>query len=286
MSPQHPMTSRPSGDWDRLLDGRVAVVTGAGAGIGAAVSRLFAEHGARVEMAEVDADRARRTRTAIEDEPAARPAPTSSTSPRRPTSTGWPPTCWPSTGGSTCWSTTSGTTARWSGSRTSTPESWNAMYDVNLHHVFAVTRAFLGSHDRPADRLDRQHPFGGGPAGLSRRPGLRRHEGGGGPLHHQPGRGRGAPRGAGQRHRTRPDPDPPGRLPLRGRERRRPVGVLGTGGPPGLARGPGPGGPVPGLGPLQLRHRPQHPRRRRDQGRRRVVLLPLRRPVRQPAARP
>ena len=27
--------------------------------------------------------------------------------------------------------------------RESSPESWQAMYDVNLFHVFAVTRAFL-----------------------------------------------------------------------------------------------------------------------------------------------
>jgi len=68
MSPQHPSDVTPIGSWDRLLDGRVAVVTGAGAGIGAAIASLFAGHGALVEMAEVDEDRARRTRQAIEDE--------------------------------------------------------------------------------------------------------------------------------------------------------------------------------------------------------------------------
>lgn len=41
-----------------LLEGRVAAVTGGGAGIGAAVVRRFVEHGARVEVAEVDAARA------------------------------------------------------------------------------------------------------------------------------------------------------------------------------------------------------------------------------------
>jgi NAD(P)-dependent dehydrogenase (short-subunit alcohol dehydrogenase family) len=54
-------------DWARLLDGRVAVVTGGGAdGIGGAISRLFAEHGARVEIADVDGDRAERERAAID----------------------------------------------------------------------------------------------------------------------------------------------------------------------------------------------------------------------------
>lgn len=45
-------------DWSRLLDGKVAVVTGGGDGIGGAISRLFAAHGALVEIAEIDPDRA------------------------------------------------------------------------------------------------------------------------------------------------------------------------------------------------------------------------------------
>lgn len=42
-------------DWNRLLDGRVAVVTGGGTGIGGAISRLFAQHGAVVEIIDIDA---------------------------------------------------------------------------------------------------------------------------------------------------------------------------------------------------------------------------------------
>jgi NAD(P)-dependent dehydrogenase (short-subunit alcohol dehydrogenase family) len=41
-------------DWNQLLAGRVAVVTGGGTGIGGAVARLFARHGAHVEIADID----------------------------------------------------------------------------------------------------------------------------------------------------------------------------------------------------------------------------------------
>jgi NAD(P)-dependent dehydrogenase (short-subunit alcohol dehydrogenase family) len=47
-------------DWSHLLLGRVAVVTGGGDGIGGAISTLFASHGALVEVAEIDPEKAGR----------------------------------------------------------------------------------------------------------------------------------------------------------------------------------------------------------------------------------
>ena len=144
MSPQRPPDVTPIERWDRLLDGQVAVVTGGGDGIGAAVALLFARHGARVEIAEIDADRAHRSRQAVEE-----------------------------AGGTARAHVVDVTVAEDVGRlarevlaehghvdvlvnnvgdyrplvrfEESTPESWQAMYDVNLLHVFAVTRAFLGS---------------------------------------------------------------------------------------------------------------------------------------------
>jgi NAD(P)-dependent dehydrogenase (short-subunit alcohol dehydrogenase family) len=144
MTPQRPTDVTPIERWDRLLDGQVAVVTGGGDGIGAAVALLFAHHGARVEIAEIDADRAHRSRQAVEEAGGTARAHVVDV-------------------------TVAEDVARLAGEvlaehghvdvlvnnvgdyrplvrfEESTPASWQAMYDVNLLHVFAVTRAFLGS---------------------------------------------------------------------------------------------------------------------------------------------
>src|SRR5947209_10665500 len=62
--PQTPDRVPPIPDYARLLDGRVAVVTGGGAGIGEAIADLFTQHGATVEVAEIDPERAAGSRAA------------------------------------------------------------------------------------------------------------------------------------------------------------------------------------------------------------------------------
>ena len=52
---------QPEGDMMGRLDNRVAVVTGGGDGIGAGISRRFAEEGARVVIAEMNEERGRTT---------------------------------------------------------------------------------------------------------------------------------------------------------------------------------------------------------------------------------
>lgn len=129
-------------DWQRLLDGKVAVVTGGGDGIGGAISRLFADHGARVEIAEIDPDRAAAKVSEIEarggtarahvvdvrdDADVARLA----------------DAVLSAHGGIDVLVNNVGDFRPLVRFRRSTPESWDAMYQVNLRHFFSVTRAFL-----------------------------------------------------------------------------------------------------------------------------------------------
>lgn len=131
-------------DANRLLDGRVAVITGGAGGIGGAVSRLFAAHGALVEVADVDGDAAAATVADVEatggvarahvvdvrdaDGVAALAAGVLDHHGRVDVLVN-----------------NVGDHRPFTPFSRSGPESWQAQYEVNLLHVFAVTRAFLGA---------------------------------------------------------------------------------------------------------------------------------------------
>lgn len=66
------MAGLERGNGDRRLDGRAAIVTGAGCagdlpGTGVAIALLFARHGARVAVVDLDPERAENTRRLIDD---------------------------------------------------------------------------------------------------------------------------------------------------------------------------------------------------------------------------
>ena len=126
-----------------LLTDRVAVVTGGGGGIGAATARLFAQHGARVVIADIDAERARRTAEEItassgsalavgadvrdEDRVAALSR-----------------TVLDRYGRVDVLVNNVGHWLRHPGNFVDTdPRLWDDLYRINLHHVFLVTHAFL-----------------------------------------------------------------------------------------------------------------------------------------------
>ena len=132
----------PAVDWNRLLDGKVAVVTGGGDGIGGAVSRLFARHGARVEMAEIDRERGESARAEIEA--AGGNARTHSVDVREEDDVArLREAVLAEHGRVDVLVNNVGDYRPLVPFRKSGPESWDAMYRVNLHHVFLVTRAFL-----------------------------------------------------------------------------------------------------------------------------------------------
>lgn len=123
----------PIADWNRLLDGRTAVVTGGGAGIGRAIVDLFVAHGADVHVAEIDAtlvadlndhEHVTASRVDVRD-----PVEVAGFADAAPT----PQVLVNNVGDHR-------PSVRFADSD---PESWQAMYDVNLLHLFAVTRAFL-----------------------------------------------------------------------------------------------------------------------------------------------
>jgi len=144
MQGQRPSDVAPIGDWSRLLDGRVAVVTGGGDGIGGAISALFAAHGALVEVAEVDGERAERTVRAIRTSGGTVRGHVVDVT-RIPDVERLADAVLSHHGRIDVLVNNVGDYRPSVRFDRSTPESWASMYDINLFHLFATTRAFLGA---------------------------------------------------------------------------------------------------------------------------------------------
>jgi NAD(P)-dependent dehydrogenase (short-subunit alcohol dehydrogenase family) len=129
-------------DWTKLLDGKVAVVTGGGDGIGGAISRLFAEHGAKVEIAEIDPERAERKQAEIADAGGTACAHVVDVRVDDEVAS-FAETVVAEHGGVDVLVNNVGDYRPLVRFARSTPESWDAMYQINLRHFFTVTRAFL-----------------------------------------------------------------------------------------------------------------------------------------------
>lgn len=126
-----------------LLADRVAVVTGGGAGIGAATVRLFARHGAQVVVADVDPELAQRvadevTASGGSAQPVVADVRDADQVARLARSV------LDRYGRADVLVNNVGHWLRHPGNFTETdPQLWDDLYRVNLHHVFLVTRAFL-----------------------------------------------------------------------------------------------------------------------------------------------
>lgn len=128
---------------DALLTGRVAVVTGGAGGIGAATGRLFAEHGADVIIADIDADLADATVASITAaDGSALAVPTDVRDPDQVSRLA--ATVLDRFDRVDVLVNNVGHWLRHPGSFAGTdPQLWDQLYRINLHHVFLVTHAFL-----------------------------------------------------------------------------------------------------------------------------------------------
>ena len=125
-------------DAGELLADRVAVVTGAGGGIGAATARLFAQHGAQVVVAEVDAQRGR----AVAEEIGGLAVAVDVRESEQVHSLA--ESVLDRYGRVDVLVNNVGHWLRHPGNFVDTdPQLWDELYRVNLHHVFLATHAFL-----------------------------------------------------------------------------------------------------------------------------------------------
>ena len=126
-----------------LLSDRVAVVTGGGGGIGAATARLFAQQGAHVVIADVDAERARQTADGIAASGGSAIAVVADVRDADQVA-GLATSVLERYGRVNVLVNNVGHWLRHPGKFVDTdPQLWDELYRINLHHVFTVTHAFL-----------------------------------------------------------------------------------------------------------------------------------------------
>ena len=165
MSSQTPDRVPAIGDWGQLLSGKVAIVTGGGDGIGGAISRLFAQHGALVEIAEKDPERGARAKADIESAGGTVRVHTVDVT----DVTAVPPfvdEVLAVHGRVDVLINNVGDFRPLVRFQESTPDSWEDMYSINLKHIFAMTRAVITPMIAARKRHDRQLPLGRGHARL------------------------------------------------------------------------------------------------------------------------
>ena len=126
-----------------LLADRIAVVTGGGGGIGAATARLFAQHGARVVIADIDVELGERTADEIRASGSSASAVATDVRDAEQVAA-LARTVLERHGRVDVLVNNVGHWLRHPGNFVDTdPQLWDDLYRINLHHVFLVTHAFL-----------------------------------------------------------------------------------------------------------------------------------------------